>query len=216
MSQTSRILFFQKGQNFAYQNIPISPKYHMVIEEDHKIYPKVSILPNSIVTPSPPPGTGLDTTLGSVKFGAMALFKKSLDRTNILRNPNDIDKSMTLTLGKRTTTDFLGTTSISQFTNTSTERFSKVNSKYERLREPVNMLNMLSRDEQKTYFSLETQLPKNPQQKALDQFGYTKHNPELDHNIQELKEKISPHRADKCVIGFDRVLPRDYRKSIYS
>lgn len=140
----------------------------MVVEEDHRIYPRVSILPNTIVTASPPPGTGLDTTMGSVKFGAIALFKKSLDRTNVLRNPNDFDKSATFTLGKRTTSDFLGGTSISQFTNTSTERFSKVNSKYERPREPVNMINMLSREDQKTYYSLETQLPKNPQQKALD------------------------------------------------
>jgi hypothetical protein len=59
----------------------------MVVEEDHGLYPKVSILPNTIVTPSPPPGTGLDTTLGSIKHGAIALFKKSLDRTNTLRNP---------------------------------------------------------------------------------------------------------------------------------
>ena len=122
------------------------------------------------------------------------------------------------TITKKTTSDFLGGSSnnISQFSQFSTEQFSKVNSKYERAKEPVNMGSMLSRDEQKTLLSLEVQLPKNPLQKALDQYGYIKHNPELDFNVQELKAKISPHRADRCVIGFDRVLPREYRNSIYS
>ncbi len=78
------------------------------------------------------------------------------------------------------------------------------------------MESMLSRSEQKTLLSLEVQLPKNPLQKALDQYGYTKHNTELDFNVQDLKAKISPHRPDRCVIGFERVLPRDYRNSIYS
>jgi hypothetical protein len=31
-NESSRILFFKKGPNFSYQNIAISPQYHMVVE----------------------------------------------------------------------------------------------------------------------------------------------------------------------------------------
>ncbi len=44
----SPVLFFKKGDNFAYQNIAISPHYHMVVEEDHALHPRISILPNKV------------------------------------------------------------------------------------------------------------------------------------------------------------------------
>jgi hypothetical protein len=110
-----------------------------------------------------------------------------------------------------------GVHNLSRLTEASFDnRISKVNSKYERMRDPVKMEAMLSRAEQKTVYNLETPIPKNPFQRALDQYGYTKHNPELDHNLGDLRAKISPYRPDRCVFGFERALPREYRNSIYS
>lgn len=78
----------------------------MVVEEDHGLYPKISIFANKVPCPSPPPGTGLDTTLGSTKLGAIALFQKSHDRTLIKK---DFDKSATFS-HRKTISDFIGTT----------------------------------------------------------------------------------------------------------
>jgi hypothetical protein len=79
-SDNTRVLFFKKNKNFAYQNIPISPNYHMVVEEDEGLHPKISILPSKIPDPEAPPGSCMISP-PHIKQGALALFRSSLDRT---------------------------------------------------------------------------------------------------------------------------------------
>jgi hypothetical protein len=96
------------------------------------------------------------------------------------------------------------------------DMFSKVDSKYKRELDPVKIEKMLSREDHKTLYSLEQQMPKNPFQRALDRYGYVLDSTEKDINIPEVRNKMSPKRPDRCIIGFESILPRQYRQSIYS
>lgn len=143
---SSRVLFFKKGDNFAYQNIAISPHYHMVVEEDHALHPRISILPNHVHQPPPPPGSNLPMNNQVVKHGPIGIFRTSLDRTTTVRNSKqDFDSQFSVSHHNKTADGFGGGTS--QFSEISHDNFSKVNSKYGRLKEPVKMDNMLSREE---------------------------------------------------------------------
>lgn len=95
--------------------------------------------------------------------------------------------------------------------------FSKVDAKYNRLKETVQMENMLSRGEHKSIFNLEPQIPKIPIQRALDQFGYTHQTTtEKELDIHEVHNKVIHKRPDKCIFGFEKILPRKHRQSIYA
>ena len=74
----NRVLFFRKSKDFAYQNIPISPNYHMVVEEDNDLCPKIAILPSNVPQPEPPKGSWILTP--TTKVGPIALFRTPLDR----------------------------------------------------------------------------------------------------------------------------------------
>lgn len=149
----NRVLFFKKNKNFSYQNIAISPNYHMVVEQDHGLYPKISILSTQIPAPAPPPGSGLPTP--HTKHGALALFRSPLDRNQTIQKERFTegsfreDKSAFLSsTHKRTISEIVGGGNTSSRLGDSTlDHFTGVNSKYERTREPVNMGHMLSRGE---------------------------------------------------------------------
>lgn len=85
----SRVLFFKKGDAFSYQNIAISPHYHMVVEEDHALHPRISILSNTVHSPPPPPGSNLPVVPSQIKHGPIGIFRTSLDRTATVRHSKD-------------------------------------------------------------------------------------------------------------------------------
>jgi|LauGreDrversion4_2_1035121.scaffolds.fasta_scaffold960503_1 hypothetical protein len=89
--------------------------------------------------------------------------------------------------------------------------FSKVDAKFNRELEPVAMNNMLSREEHKTLYALEPKPPRNPIKHALDQFGYAHYRTDRDFNIPDLHNKVLSKRDDKCIFGFEKILPRKHR-----
>jgi hypothetical protein len=98
-----------------------------------------------------------------VKHGPIGIFRTSLDRTATVKESKSVFNPSQYSVSHLNKTDhgFLGG-GTSLFSESSHDNFSKVNSKYQRLKEPVNMEQMLSRIDQKTLLSLETPLPKNP------------------------------------------------------
>ena len=51
----------------------------MVVEEDHGLYPKISILPSQVAVPEAPKGSWM-TTPTHTKVGPIALFRSPLER----------------------------------------------------------------------------------------------------------------------------------------
>ncbi len=94
--------------------------------------------------------------------------------------------------------------------------FSKVDSKFKRELDPVKIERMLSRDDHKTLYGLDQHLPKQPFHRTLERYGYVADSTEKEINIPEVKAKLSPKRPDRCILGFENILPRKYRQSIYS
>jgi hypothetical protein len=142
----------------------------MVVEEDHALHPRISILSNKIYLPPPPPGSNLPLNHTHVKHGPIGIFRKPLDRTTTVRNSSDSNNNFGNTYAfslNHSKTEGLGG-GTSQFSEIAHDSFTWVNSKYGRQKEPVNMDSMLSRAEQKPYLSLETPIPTNPIHRALE------------------------------------------------
>lgn len=115
---------------------------------------------------------------------------------------------------QRTESENLNTSFISNTPSSETNHFSgKVHSKYYRPTVPVYMQQMLSREEQKTLLSIEPPLIKTQYSKALDRFGYKNNSTDEDFNVADLHNK--KHKMDRCIIGFENILPRKFRHSIY-
>lgn len=75
------------------------------------------------------------------------------------------------------------------------------------------MQQMLSREEQKTLLSIEPPLVKTQYTKALDRFGYKNNTTDEEFNVADLHNKR--FKQDRCIIGFENILPRKFRNSIY-
>ncbi len=139
----NRVLFFKKDTQFAYQSIPISPNYHMVVEEDHGLYPKLAILPSNVPSPEPPKGSWMLSP--KTTKGPIGIYRTPLERNSVvikeseeaLQKPSLKRKAYHHRYGSLALSGFGDVTQKSTWSDDSYDMFSKIDSKFGRVKETV-------------------------------------------------------------------------------
>eukprot|EP00347_Sterkiella_histriomuscorum_P009673 403340310 len=223
-----KILYFKQNKQFAYENIKLSSQYHLVLENDDGINPKISIQ-NSQVS-----GNGRNFKLSQSlnNSGQQSRRRQShIDYTAAQSTRNqfrDLDEYMLDSQRNilefqvdglhsqerlRTSDKYIG----------NTELMNSINSKYPRSKEVVQYNKMLSREEHKLSGftsglepSAHAKAISTSVRTALESYGYQPESPSPNINPQEIKDRLQNQRPNICVRDFNKTLSRYKRNSIYS